>query len=548
MSTEYQPDVEKAQTTNEKAGNTVTLHGLDEGAADGTVHRNLKARHLQMIAIGGAIGTGLFVGAGGALATGGPLGIWLGYTIMGCIVYSMMIALGEMATLYPVSGAFVHYTARFMDPAFGFAVGWNYWYSYAITLPTEIVAAALVIDYWPGAQGISPAAWISIFIVVICSFNFFGVRAYGEAEFWFSLTKCTTVIGLLILGLIITCGGGPNHQTIGFRFWRADGPFQQLNGIPGSKGRFLAFWATLTQAAFSYLGTEIVALTAGEAANPRRNVPKAIKRVFYRILLFYVIGTLLMGMLVSPNNENLLNGSGVAASPWVIAIETAGIKVLPSIINSVVIISAFSAGNSDLYASSRTLYGLACDGKAPAVFRKCTKGGIPIWCVCLTACFGPLAYMTVSSGASNAFNYLSDLSSVTGLITWACILGAYLRFYYGCKAQGIDRSTFPYQAPGQPYLSWIGLIMLIIIIFFCGFENFLTDNWDTGSFLTDYIPVWVFIIFVVFWKFYKRTKWVSLSAIDFETGRRELDDMAEAEAEKEQMPTTWYGKLWAAIM
>lgn len=538
-------DVEKAES--EKAVGQVTLHGLNEMAPEGTVHRNLKARHIQMIAIGGTIGTGLFVGAGGALAQGGPLGLLLGYTIMGGIVFSMMVALGEMTTLFPVSGAFTHYASRFLDPAIGFGLGWNYWYSFAITLPTEITVAALVIDYWPGGQALSPAIFISVFLVVICSFNFLGVRMYGEAEFWFAIIKVITIVGLILLGLIITCGGGPDHQTIGFRFWK-EGAFQQMNGIPGPKGRFLAFWSVFVQAAFSYLGTEIVALTAGEAANPRRNVPKAINRVFYRIMLFYVGGVFIMGLIVSPNDPQLLHNAGTAASPWVIAIKRAGINGLPSLINVVVLLSAFSAGNSDLYASSRTLYGLACDGKAPAFLRICTKSGLPIYCLCVTALFGPLAYMNLANNAATVFNYLSALSSVTGLITWGVILLTYIRFYHGCKRQGIDRSTFPFVAPFQPYASYAGLFMICLITFFCGYGVFLDNSWSTATFLTDYIPVWVFILFVAFWKLYKKTHWVSLDEMDFDTGRRELDEMADQEAAKYEAPTTLLGKVWDAIM
>ncbi|SGY47921.1 BQ5605_C001g00591 [Microbotryum silenes-dioicae] len=537
-------DVEKSEKT--PAYTQVELHGLAGDTPDGTVHRDLKARHLQMIALGGTIGTGLFVGAGGALATGGPLGIWLGYSIMGLVVYSMMTALGEMCTLYPVSGAFTHYAARFVDPALGFALGWNYWYSYAITLPTEITAAALVIQFWEGGRNINVAVWISVFLVTIMSFNFLGVRAYGEAEFWFTVIKIITILGLILLGIIITAGGA-GSPAIGFQFWRNPGPFQQENGIPGSWGQFLAFWTVFVQAAFSYLGTEIVALTAGEAENPRRNMPKAIRRVFYRILFFYVIGVFIMGLIVSPNDPGLLHNTGTAASPWVIAIRNAGIPVLPSIVNSVVLISAFSAGNSDLYAASRTLYGLACDGKAPAFFRKCTKNGLPIWCLIVTAAVGLLAYMNIGTSSATAFGYLSNISSITGLLTWGTIHLSFLRFYYGCKRQGIDRNTFPYVAPFQPYSSYFGITLVTLVIIFNGYTIFLHGNWNTTNFVISYITLVIFAVLFVFWKFWRRTHFVTLDLMDFQTGRRELDDIAESEAAKFKEPTTFGGKLWDAI-
>jgi amino acid transporter len=200
----------------------------------------------------------------------------------------------------------------------------------------------------------------------------------------FANSPSSQIVGLIILGIVLDLGGGPSHDRIGFRYWKNPGAFNQLNGIPGPKGRFLAFWATFINAAFSFLGTEIVALAAGEAENPRRNVPKAIRRVFYRILLFYVGGVIVIGWLVPYNDPRLLGASTAASSPFVIAINNAKIKALPSIINAVILVSAFSAGNSDLYASSRTLYGLACAGQAPRFLRKCTKNGLPFWCVFIT--------------------------------------------------------------------------------------------------------------------------------------------------------------------
>ena len=496
--------------------------------------------HIHQIAIGGTIGTGLFVGSGAALSNGGPVGLLLGYVIMGSVVYSMMVALGEMATMFPVSGSFTHYATRWLDPALGFALGYNYWYSYAITLPTEVTAAAIVISYWDATT--TPAAWITVFLFVIVCINFAGVRWYGEAEFWFSLIKVTTVshnnnqplnnsssplkiVGLILLGLILDLGGGPNHDRIGFRYWKNPGAFNQLNGIPGPKGRFLAFWATFVNAAFSFLGTEIVALAAAEAENPRRNVPKAIRRVFYRIVMFYIGGVIVIGWLVPYNSPNLLGNTGTASSsPFVIAIVNAKIKALPSIINAVILVSAFSAGNSDLYASSRTLYGLACAGQAPHFLRYCTKSGLPVWCVSVTAVIGLLAYLNVSNRGSVVFEWFVNICSITGLITWDVILITYVRFYYGLKYNNIDRNTFAYKAPFQPYASYFGIFFVTMITLFNGFEVFLHGKWNVDTFITAYICLPIFFVFYLFWKIVKRPKFVRIPDMDFHTGRRELDE------------------------
>jgi len=530
-----------------KAGaNVVVLGGLDARSPDGAVQRRLKARHVQMIAIGGTIGTGLFVGSGAALHNGGPVGLLLGYLIMGSVVYSMMVALGEMTTLFPVSGSFTHYATRWLDPALGFALGYNYWYSYAITLPTEITAAAIVISYWD--EKTNPGAWITIFLVVIVFINFCGVRYYGEAEFWFSFIKVTTIVGLIILGIVLDLGGGPSHDRIGFRYWKKPGAFNQLNGIPGTKGRFLAFWATFINAAFSFLGTEIVALAAGEAENPRRNVPKAIRRVFYRILLFYVGGVIVIGWLVPYNDPRLLGASTAASSPFVIAIKNAKIKALPSIVNAVILVSAFSAGNSDLYASSRTLYGLACAGQAPRFLRKCTEAGLPIWCVFITSLAGVLAYMNVSTNGGTVFAWFVNITSITGLITWDIILVTYVRFYRGLAYHGIDRDTLPYKAPFQPYASYFGIFFINLIIFFNGFQVFLSGSWNVNTFITAYICLPIFLVFYLGWKIVKRPKFVRVEDMDFTTGRRELNEMDEQETAKHVEPEGFFAKLWDWLM
>ncbi|KAK8850620.1 hypothetical protein IAR55_004539 [Kwoniella newhampshirensis] len=526
-------------------GDNLIVDGPAANTAEGAVHRTLKQRHMTMIALGGAIGTGLFLGSGSALNSGGPVGVWLGYIFMASIVYAMMVALGEMAALYPIAGAFTHYCARFVDPALGFAVGVNYWYSYAITIPTEIVAASIVISYWDSTT--NAAVYITVLMVMIWFINFWGARAYGEAEFWFSAIKVIAIVGLIILGIILMCGGGPNHDPIGFRYWRNPGPFNHISidggdGIvEGTWGQFLAFWDVFVQAAFSFIGTEIIATTLGEAQNPRKTVPRAIKRVFFRLLFFYVGGIFIISVLVPYNDPNLLNGSSDAsASPFVIAINNAGIKALPSIVNAVLLISAWSAGNSDLYAASRTFYALALEGQMPRIFRRCTKRGLPIYCVMITGIFAVLAYMNTGGDAAvTAFNWLYNLSAITGILTWWAILLAYLRFYYGLRKQGLSRADFPYRAPLQPWLSWYGLIFFTLIVLFNGFTVFLKGNWNVSDFFAAYITLPIFFFCWLGWKIVKKTKMVPLDQIDFHSGRRQLDELEALDAERFRVETKY---------
>jgi amino acid transporter len=515
--------------------------------------RTLKERHMAMIAIGGAIGTGLFVGSGSALSTGGPVGVWIAYCIMAFMVFSMMAALGEMAALFPVAGGFTHYAARFVDESLGFAVGVNYYYSYAVTIPTELVAAAIVVSYWD--QHTNPAVYITVIFVLIYAVNFMGARAYGEAEFWFSAVKVATIIGLIILSLVLMCGGGPNHDPIGFRYWRNPGPFAQIalgtatgegGYVPGRWGQFLAFWSVFVQAAFSFIGTEILATTLGEAENPRRTVPRAIRSVFWRLVIFYVFGIFFISVLVPYTDDRLLSpDANATASPFVIAINNAGIKALPSIVNAVILIAAWSAGNSDLYAASRTLYALAIQGQTPRgfgydPFRYCLKNGLPIWCVVVTGLFGFLAYLnTGGPSAVEAFNWLYNLSAITGILTWWVILVAYLRFYYGLKKQGISRDDHPYKAPWQPWLSWFGLFFFTLVCLFCGFQIFLKGNFTANDLVASYISHIIFLFCWFGYKFWHKTKWIPLEEIDFMSGRRELDLMEEADKIKYAPTSRW---------
>lgn len=306
----------------------------------------------------------------------GPLSLLLGYSFTGVAIYAMMQSLGEMATWLPLPGAIPQFCARYVDEAMGFAVGWNTWYSSSITLCAEISAAAIVISYWN--DEINPAAWISMIIVLVICLNIFAVAIYGEAEFIFASVKILTIVGLIILAVILDLGGGPTHDRLGFRYWKNPGAMAEYAPATGNTGRFLALFSTLVNAAFSYGGVEMVAVAAGEAENPRKNIPKAVRRVFWRILFFYVLGTLAIGVLIPYNDPKLLSAlkskaPGAAQSPWVIAMYRAGIPALPSIINAVILTSASSSANAFLYTGSRYLFALAQNRQAPRFLLRCSK-------------------------------------------------------------------------------------------------------------------------------------------------------------------------------
>ncbi|CCM01935.1 uncharacterized protein FIBRA_04008 [Fibroporia radiculosa] len=485
------------------------------------------------------IGTGLFLNTANSLADGGPVGLLLGYVVVGTICYSVMISLGEMVAYLPVPGGHIKLAERFVDPAFSFTMGWNYWYNWTIVLPAELSAAAVLINYWN--QTINNAVWITIFLVVVITINFFGAGAYGEAEFIFSSVKVITITGLIILGIVLDLGGGPNHDRIGFRYWKHPGPFVQYNDIGGVTGRFLGWWSVMTNAAFSYIGTEIVAIAAGEAKNPRRNLPKAIRRVYIRILLFYIGGVTVIGLLVPSNNPFLnLEKSTAAKSPFVIAINTAGIKGLPSVINAALLTAAASAASSDLYTSSRALYGLALVGNAPKIFTRTSRNGVPFVSLIFCAAFSTLAYMGVTSGSGKVFNWFANMTSVAGLMTWFGICVTYLRFYDGLKAQGYDRTKLPYWTRLQPFAAWYGACFCFIVCLLSGWAVFLKGNWVTATFVTNYLPFVLFPILYIGAKIWIRVPLVAPQDMDFVSGLKEI----EAATYDEPPPRNWLEAFW----
>ncbi|KAF5576975.1 amino acid transporter AAT family [Fusarium pseudocircinatum] len=516
--------------------------------ASATVHvgiaRKLKSRHIQFIALGGTIGTGLFLGIGSALTRAGPLSIFLGYSITGIAIWMLMQVLAEMAVWISLPGAIPQFCARYVDPALGFAVGWNNWYFCGIALPTEISAAAILVGYWN--ESISIAVWISIFIALIVILNIFGVGVYGEAEFIFASIKIVTMVGLLILALVLDLGGGPSGDRLGFHYWNSPGAMKEYMAT-GNTGRFLGLFSTFVNAAFSYAGVEIVAVASGESKNPKRNLPKAARRIFWRILFFYSLGSLAIGVLVPYNEPSLLSqqAAGVktaAASPWVIAIQRASIPALPSIINAVILSSALSSGNAFLYTGSRYLLALASNGHAPKILLKTTKAGNPIYCVTATSVFSLLTYLSVSSGPNQIFLWFQSLSTMCTLLTWSSICVAYLHFHGALKANHIDRRALVHRAPFQPYGTIVVLAFFLIIIVFNGFAVFFPGNWDVYNFVTAYVGIPIFLVLLFGFKLLKRTHWLPSSERDLYTGKAEIDALDEIW--EDDKPKNFWQKIW----
>ncbi|KAF1986885.1 proline-specific permease [Aulographum hederae CBS 113979] len=521
-------------------GEAADIYGDIQTAEEyGYVRRGLKSRHIQFIALGGTIGTGLFLGIGKAFASAGPLSVLLGYSLTGCAIWAMMQCLGEMATWLPLPGAIPQYCARYVDPAMGFAVGWNNWYSAAITLCAEISAAAIIIGFWN--EDINQGAWIATIIVVVLALNVFAVSIYGEAEFVFASIKIVTILGLLLMALVVDLGGGPNHDRLGFRYWKKPwAPMLEKVGT-GDWGRFLGLFSTLINASFSYGGVEMVAVAAGEAENPRKNIPKAVKRVFWRILTFYVLGSLAIGVLVPADDPDLLaDKAGGGSSPWVIACYRAGIPVLPHIINAVILTSASSSANAFLFTGSRYLFAVAQNKQAPKFLLKCTKTGVPIYCVLITASISLLTFLSVSSGANEVFSWFMNLTTIANLLTWISICIAYLQFRKALIKQNVSRDSLIFKSRWQPYTAYFALIYFSIVILFNGWTVFTKGNWSVNDFITAYIGIPIYLGLYLFWKVFKRPGFVKAEEADIWSGKAALD----AEIWPEQTPRNFLEKIW----
>lgn len=449
-----------------------------------------------------------------------------------------MVALGEMATYIPISGAFTCYASRFVDPSLGFAMGWMYLFSWAITYALELTASGLIIQYW--APELNVGIFIGVFWLVITAVNFLPVSFYGELEFWFASIKVITVVGFLIFAICIDAGAG-QHGYLGFKYWHHPGAFAPyLIENNESLAKFVGFWSVLIQAGFSYQGTELVGIAAGETANPRKTVPAAIKKTFYRILFFFVFTVFFIGLLVPYDNDQLLSDeTNASASPLVIAAKLAGVKVLPGLINAVLLCVVLSAANSNVYSGSRVLVGLAEERSAPSIFLKTTASGVPYYAVAFTAAWGLLGFMNESNSGGQVFDWFLNITSIAGFIVWTCINICHIAFMRALAARGQSRDTLPYKAFWQPWFSWYGIFFNALIIITNGFTAFIP--WNTSDFFVAYVSLILFAVLYLGHKAVYRTKFVKPIDADLDSGRKEVEEMEIEDV----VPTTLWGKFWA---
>ncbi|KAL4884848.1 amino acid transporter [Aspergillus karnatakaensis] len=490
------------------------------------LQRRLSYRQVQIMAMGGSIGTALFINIGGGLAKGGPLSLLLAFIIYSCILSCVNNSVAEMTVLHPVPGGFIRMAGKWVDDAFGFMAGWNFFIYEALTIPFEITALTMTLSFW--RDDIPAGAVCAACIISYSLLSIFAVKVYGEAEFWGSGGKVLLISMLFAFTFVAMVGGNPQHDAFGFRHWNEPGPMAEYLST-GPLGRFEGFLGSLWMASFTTVGPEYVTLIAGEVKHPRIYVKKAFQTVYWRFGVFFVMGAIIVGILVRYNDPALVatfitntsDGSMSSGSPFIIAMRNLQINGFPHVMNVLLTTTIFSAGNTYMYGASRILYGLSLEGRAPTILKKCTKDGVPIYCVLVVICFPLLSLLQLGDGSSQVLTWLTNILTAGGLINYFVMSVTYVFFYRACKAQGVDRTTFPYYGRFQPYAAWVGVVAEGCIVLFYGYASF--RPWDIASFFTNYTMVILAPIMFFFWKVVKKTKIVSPDEADLVWERPVVD-------------------------
>ena len=468
------------------------------------LRRALSERTIQMIALAGTIGTGLFLGSGKALATSGPLSILISYSIVGAIVYLTMIAMGEMSTFMPSSGAFNLFTTRYVSEAAGFSLSWNYAFNDAVSVASDLTACQILLKFWTDAfPGWALSLILLAFLIAV---NVVSVRGYAELEYLLSLLKISTIVVFIIVGIVVNAGVNDTNSYLGFRYWTiGDAPFV---------GGFGGFVSSFVTASFAFGGTESLSITAGETRNPSRTIPKTIRNVFWRIVIFYILALLIIGIDI-PYNMPGLKSKNAAVSPFTLVFKQLGSRGAASFMNAVVISSATSAGNHSLYAGTRVLYSMAVNGQAPKFLATVSKSSRVPWVALLfTASVSGLCFGSSYIGAGELWSWLQNLVGVSNQISWACIGVSSIRFHKAIVKQG-KQSSLVYKnwtQPWGPYVVVIGSILMILVQGWSCFKPF-----NVSDFFSYYIEVGLFAVLFVGWKLWKKSKLIPIEEIDLYT-------------------------------
>lgn len=548
-------DVGKSGSSKYYEPNQETKSISDTSTLVSQTQRRLKNRHVQLIGISGVIGTALFVAIGNGLQMG-PGNLLIAFALWCIPILCITVSTAEMVCYLPISSPFIRMAGRCCDDAFEFMGGWNFWFLECVQIPFEIVAVNRIIHYW--RDDYSAAITLSIQTLMYFLISIFAVKIYGETEFWLAIGKILLAVGLMLFTFITMVGGNPQHDAFGFRYWRDPGSFTTYLSS-GSLGYFRAFLQCLIRASFTIAGPDYLSMVAGETVLPRSStLPRAFKQIFYRLTFLFLGGCICVGVLVPYNSPQLdaaisdgLPGAG--ASPYVIAMNNMGINVLPDIVNGALVASAFSAGNAYTYCSSRTLYGLALDHKAPWIFTYCNKSGVPILAVLASLSWAFISFLQLNNGSAVVLDWLINLITGCQLFNFCVMSITYVFFLKAVNAQGIDRNGFTFKSWFQPYTALLGFASAFIMMWVNGYSVFTKGNWNYEDFLFNYLIIFVDFGLFIFWKVIKRTKWRNPVEVDLITGLKEIEDhereyTAMLEQRKLEHPASKKRELLDAIL
>lgn len=417
--------------------------------------RSMKSRHLFMISIGGVIGTGFFLGTGYAIGQAGPIGAMLAYLFGGLVMYLVMVCLGELSMIMPVSGSFQAHAERYIGPATGFMVGWSYWLSWAVYVGLEFLAAAILMARW--FPDVPVWIWCAIFIVLIFGINALTTRSFAETEYWFSAIKVVAVLLFIVVGGAAMVGFIPiQGQEAPFL-----SNFTNAGFLPtGMIGIFISMMTVV----YAFMGSEIVGVAAGETENPEKNIPRAIRNIIVRILVFYVLATFVLSSIVPWETAGLLE------SPFITVFDMVGIPYSADIMNFVILIAILSVGNTGLYACARLLFSLSKSGQAPRSFGKLNKYGVPMNALIFTLLFSLVSLLTSVMAAETLFVLLLAMSGVGGIVTWIAIAVAQYRFRKEYIAEGGKVKDLKFRVPFFPAVPIICILMCVGIVVFTAFD------------------------------------------------------------------------------
>jgi len=475
--------------------------------------RKLKDRHISLLALAGIIGPGILIGASLALKNG-PASLIIGFGVIGIVAFAMMQSLGELSTIYPSGGAFSTLGNKFVDRAYGGTVGWFYVIIWVAVLANEYNTTAAILQYW-GPQ-VPLYGYILILWAAFMAFQFLGVGAFGEAEYWLALMKITGLVAFYIFAIVYCAGGIKGQPAFGFHYWNDPGAF--------SSG-FKSVVSTFVFASTFYSGTESIAIAAGESRNPSKAVPKAIRQTFWRILIVYLGVAISYGLTVPYNDPNLSSDNKTLKSPMSIAISRAGWNGGVHLVNAFILLTCISAINSSIYIGSRTMVNLAKEGSAPKILSKVNKQGVPWTSMILMNCFGLLSLMNVSTGAAEAYGYIVNLSGVAVFVVWGNVSFYHIRFRKAWKLQGRSVDELPYKGIWYPWLPIFSIIVNIFLALIQGWSFFVP--FSAKDFVDAYILLPFFVVLYLYLKIVNKTKWVKLAEVDLDTGRREDIDLYE---------------------